>query len=217
MQARDLLATCRLYGIVDLGYVAPERAVAMASLLLEGGIRILQLRAKNAPKELILDLARLLSPLCRERGALFVMNDYPDLAAACGADAVHVGQDDGTLDSVRAVVGPDMLVGRSTHSPEQALRAHAEGFDYIGFGPLFPTGTKPGRPAIGLEHVRSVGETLGDFPLFCIGGINGETFDEVLRAGAKRVVVVSWLLQHDDPAAAARNLIAKLGTTDSAD
>ncbi len=210
MHARDLLASCRLYGIVDLGYVAPDRALDMASLLLDGGVRILQLRAKHASKDAILALGRLLATLCRKRGALFVMNDFPDLAAACGADAVHVGQDDGSLESVREIVGVDMLVGRSTHSPEQALRAHAEGFDYIGFGPLFPTGTKPGRPAIGLGDVRFVGEKLGDFPVFCIGGINGETIDDVLRAGAKRAVVVSWLLLHQDPVRAARWLIEKL-------
>lgn len=211
MQApRELLATSTLYGIVDLGYTAPEEAVETSSRLLDGGIRILQLRAKHAPKEVILELGLQLAPLCRERGSLLVINDFPELAAACKADAVHIGQDDGSLASVRQIVGPDMLVGRSTHSPKQALEAKEEGFDYIGFGPLFPTGTKPGRPAIGLQDIRTVQDQLGNLPVFCIGGINDQTLDDVLRAGARRVVVVSWLLQHADPAAAARSLIDRL-------
>lgn len=214
---QELLATCALYGIVDLGYTAPDQAVSIASRLLEGGIRILQLRAKHAPAETILQLGLQLAPLCRERGALFVMNDFPELAVACGADAVHVGQDDGTLAGVRQIVGPGMLVGRSTHSPEQALKARAEGFDYIGFGPLYPTGTKPGRPAIGLQDICSVQEQLGDFPMFCIGGINDRTLPDVLSAGGRRVVVVSWLLQHPDPAAATRVLMERLAHRDEAE
>lgn len=207
---KELLASCTLYGIVDLGYTPSHRVLPIASQLLEGGIRILQLRAKHAPKETILELGLQLAPLCREKGALFVMNDFPELAAACNADAVHIGQDDGTLADVRALAGSGLLVGRSTHSPEQALCAREEGFDYIGFGPLFPTATKPGRPAIGLQDIDSLQRQLGDYPMFCIGGINDRTLSEVLQAGAKRVVVVSWLLQHDDPAAAARSLIVRL-------
>lgn len=211
---KEILSACTLYGIVDLGYTAPEQAVPTASRLLEGGIRVLQLRAKRAPKETILDLGLQLAPLCRECGALFVMNDFPELALACHADAVHIGQDDGSLAEVRSIVGPDMLAGRSTHSLAQACKAREEGFDYIGFGPLFPTGTKPGRPAIGLSDIRAVQEQLGALPVFCIGGINDRTLAEVLRAGAKRVVVVSWLLQHADPAMAARRLLEELSGHD---
>lgn len=200
----------RLYGIVDLGYVHPEEVESTTAALLSGGIRILQLRAKGVDTATVEHLARRMQPLCREAGAVFVLNDYPDMAARIGADAVHVGQDAGPLAAVRAIVGEDMLIGRSTHSPEQALAAVAEGADYIGFGPLFPTGTKPGRPSIGLQDIAAVQEKLGDFPMFCIGGINGTTLPSVLQAGARRVVIVSWLLQQPDPAAAARDIISRL-------
>lgn len=200
----------RLYGIVDLGYVHPEDVENTTAALLSGGIRILQLRAKGVDTATVEHLARRMQPLCREAGAVFVLNDYPDMAARIGADAVHVGQDAGPLAAVRAIVGEDMLIGRSTHSPEQALAAVAEGADYIGFGPLFPTGTKPGRPSIGLQDIAAVQEKLGDFPMFCIGGINGTTLPSVLQAGARRVVIVSWLLQQPDPAAAARDIISRL-------
>ena len=199
-----------LYGIVDLGYVHPEEVENTTAALLSGGIRILQLRAKGVDTATVEHLARRMQPLCREAGAVFVLNDYPDMAARIGADAVHVGQDAGPLAAVRAIVGEDMLIGRSTHSPEQALAAVAEGADYIGFGPLFPTGTKPGRPSIGLQDIAAVQEKLGDFPMFCIGGINGTTLPSVLQAGARRVVIVSWLLQQPDPTAAARDIISRL-------
>ncbi len=200
----------RLYGIVDLGYVHPEDVENTTAALLSGGIRILQLRAKGVDTATVEHQARRMQPLCREAGAVFVLNDYPDMAARIGADAVHVGQDAGPLAAVRAIVGEDMLIGRSTHSPEQALAAVAEGADYIGFGPLFPTGTKPGRSSIGLQDIAAVQEKLGDFPMFCIGGINGTTLPSVLQAGARRVVIVSWLLQQPDPAAAARDIISRL-------
>lgn len=201
---KHVLQSCRLYGIVDMGYTAPGQVAEKTSALLEGGVRILQLRAKGLPLPQVAELARVMQPLCRAAGAVFVLNDYPELAASLGADAVHVGQDAGALAQVRAVVGPQMLIGRSTHSPQQALDALAEGADYIGFGPLFPTGTKPGRPAIGLQHIAQVQAQLGELPMFCIGGINAATLPDVLAAGAQRVVIVSWLLQQKNIAAAAR-------------
>ena len=207
---KQIPADARLYGIVDMGYVRPEDVEQVTSALLQGGVRILQLRAKGVELDAVEALAQRMQPLCRAAGAIFVLNDYPEMAARIGADAVHVGQDGGPLEAVRAIVGPDMLIGRSTHSPEQALAAVAEGADYIGFGPLFPTGTKPGRPAIGLLDIAPVQTQLGDFPMFCIGGINGSTLPAVLAAGARRVVIVSWLLRQADVAGAARNLIAQL-------
>ncbi|MBR6576625.1 MAG: thiamine phosphate synthase [Akkermansia sp.] len=207
---KQVLANARLYGIVDMGYVRPEAVEQTTSALLQGGIRIIQLRAKGVELAQVEALARRIQPLCRAAGAIFVLNDYPEMAVRIGADAVHVGQDGGSLAAVRATVGPDMLIGRSTHSPEQALAARAEGADYIGFGPLFPTGTKPGRPSIGLQDIAAVQTALADFPMFCIGGINGSTLPAVLQAGAQRVVIVSWLLQHPAPAAAAKEIICQL-------
>ncbi len=207
---KKTLAACRLYGIVDMGYTKPEEVEAKTAALLAGGVRILQLRAKGHSLADIAAWARLMQPLCRAAGAIFVLNDYPELAAELGADAVHVGQDGGPLAEVRRIVGEGVIVGRSTHSPEQALEAYAEGADYIGFGPLFPTGTKPGRPSIGLQDVAAVQGKLGDFPMFCIGGINGDTLPQVLAAGARRVVIVSWLLGQADIAAAAQDVIRQL-------
>lgn len=208
---KSILSSCRLYGIVDMGYTRPQEVEQRTKELLAGGIRILQLRAKKVPLQQVKELAQLMQPLCRAAGAVFVLNDYPDMAAEIGADAVHVGQDGGTLAEVRRVVGPEMLVGRSTHSPQQALDAAAEGFDYIGFGPLFPTGTKPGRPAIGLQDIAAVRAKLpAGFPMFCIGGINGGTLPQVLAAGAERVVIVSWLLQQPDVTAATAATVKKL-------
>jgi thiamine-phosphate pyrophosphorylase len=185
----------QLYAILDLGYVRAEDAVPVARQLVAGGASLLQLRAKGHPPGEIEHLARLLLPLCREAGVPFIVNDYPAIAAAVRADGIHIGQDDGTLTATRQVVGPDMIVGRSTHSPEQAKAALEEGFDYIGFGPLFPTPTKLGRPGIGLENIPGVMAGIGSrIPVFCIGGIKRSNLPEVIAAGARNVVVVSDLL-----------------------
>lgn len=207
---REILKACRLYGIVDMGYVSPDDVEACTRALLRGGVRIVQLRAKGTPLPEVVQHAEKMQRICREGGAVFVLNDYPEAAAEMGADAVHVGQDAGPLADVRRAVGEKMIIGRSTHSIEQARQARAEGADYIGFGPLFPTATKPGRPAVGLQHVAEVQQLAGDMPVFCIGGVNADTLPQVLEAGARRVVVVSWLLQQADREAAARNLISKI-------
>lgn len=207
---KKILADCRLYGIVDMGYTKPEQVLPRTLALIEGGVHIIQLRAKGVELPLVKKWAIAMQAMCREHRAIFVLNDYPEMAAEIGADAVHVGQDGGSLEGVRKIVGPGVLVGRSTHSPQQALQAREEGADYIGFGPLFPTGTKPGRPSIGLQDIAATQHQMGDMPMFCIGGINATTLPQVLQAGAKRVVIVSWLLQQADIAAAARKVISML-------
>ena len=208
----ELLASCRLYGIVDMGYTTPEQIEARTHALIDGGVRIIQLRAKGVKQELVREWGIAMQRICRERQAIFVLNDYPEMAAEIGADAVHVGQDGGPLAEVRRIVGPGVIVGRSTHSPEQALAALSEGADYIGFGPLFPTGTKPGRASIGLQDIAAVQRAVGSMPMFCIGGINGGTLPQVLSAGAQRVVIVSWLLQQSDIASAAKEVIRAIQT-----
>ena len=200
----------RLYGIVDMGYTTPDQVETRTHALIAGGVRIIQLRAKGVELARVRTWAIAMQAICRERGAIFVLNDYPEMAAEIGADAVHVGQDGGSLAEVRKVVGPDMLVGRSTHSLEQVIQARQEGADYIGFGPLFPTGTKPGRPSIGLNDIGAAQEAAGDMPVFCIGGINEATLPEVLQAGARRVVIVSWLLQQPDIEGAAQAVIRQI-------
>ena len=205
-----ILASSRLYGIVDMGYTTPEQIEARTNALIDGGVRIIQLRAKGIELPLVRQWAIAMQRICRDRQAIFVLNDYPEMAAEIGADAVHVGQDGGPLEEVRRIVGPGVLVGRSTHSPEQALAALREGADYIGFGPLFPTGTKPGRASIGLQDIATVQQAVGSMPMFCIGGINSTTLPLVLSAGARRVVIVSWLLQQSNIAAAAKGVIQSI-------
>lgn len=207
---KQLLANCRLYGIVDMGYTEPEQIEARTLALIQGGVRIIQLRAKGVELARVRQWAVAMQALCREHHAIFVLNDYPEMAAEIHADAVHVGQDGGSLADVRKIVGPGVIVGRSTHSPEQALQARLEGADYIGFGPLYPTGTKPGRKSIGLQDIAATQAQLGGMPMFCIGGINGTTLPDVLKAGAERVVIVSWLLQQDNIAESARAVIREI-------
>ena len=212
MNRKERLSSCRLYGIADMGYTAEHQLISVTEKLLVGGLGILQLRAKNHDPEHIARMGSRLAPLCREYGCLFIINDYPEIALGTGADGVHLGQDDGELAPVRAMLGANAIIGRSTHSPELALGAFRELADYIGFGPLFPTGTKPGRPAIGLEDIAGVRRQLPEeFPVFCIGGINGNTLPSVLEAGASRVVIVSWLLTHPDITETVAALRKRLG------
>jgi thiamine-phosphate pyrophosphorylase len=195
----------KLYCILDLGYVAGADAAAVAKSLLDGGADLLQLRAKNHDSATIGRVARVLLPLCRAAGVPFILNDHPALAAEIGADGAHLGQDDGPLAAARLTMGPGKLIGRSTHSLAQARAALAEGFDYIGFGPLFATPTKPGRPAIGLQDITAMEREVGrHIPAFCIGGIHRANLAEVVAAGARRVVIVSDILLAADVQAATR-------------
>jgi thiamine-phosphate pyrophosphorylase len=194
-----------LYAILDLGYVAMGNAACVTVELLDGGADLLQLRAKNHDAATIRSVAGEILPLCKTAGVPFILNDFPELAAELGADGVHIGQDDGPLSDAREIMGPGKLIGRSTHSLEQARAALAEGFDYIGFGPLFPTPTKLGRPGIGLRDIAAMEREVGSrIPAFCIGGIKRANLPEVLAAGARRVVIVSDLLTARDVCAATR-------------
>lgn len=189
----------KLYAILDLGYVSEENSTRVTQDLLEGGADLLQLRAKGHDLATIRRIAQALIQLCRAAKVPFILNDHPELAAELDADGAHIGQDDGSLENARAIVGPGKLIGRSTHSLDQARAALAEGFDYIGFGPLFPTPTKLGRPGIGLENIAAMEREVGSkIPAFCIGGIKRGNLAEVLAAGARRVVIVSDLLTAED-------------------
>ncbi len=255
------LTSASLYGILDLGYVRLGDAVPMARRMLAGGVGILQLRAKSESVDAIRKLAKLLAPVCRDSGVPLILNDHPQLVAETGADGVHVGQDDLPVGEVRRIVGPDPIIGLSTHSLAQALaasrgepatsagvppRAPADGMgilpmrgfpntapvppstaklpalggtpadsecgqdprppaiacarpDYIGFGPLFATPTKPDYEPVGLGDVAEVFRRV-ELPVFCIGGIKLENLPEVVAAGARRAVIVSGILQSPDPA-----------------
>ena len=201
----------RLYAILDLGYVAAEDAVIKTQALLAGGADLLQLRAKGVDREMVREVALKLLPICREAEVPFILNDDPQLAAELDADGVHIGQDDCSLADARAIVGEGKLIGRSTHSLDQARGALEEGFDYIGFGPLFPTPTKEGRPGIGTQDIVQMEQEVGsNIPAFCIGGIKRDNLDEVLTAGAKRVVIVSDLLTAEDTQAATAEVVGRL-------
>ena len=169
----------------------------MARRMLEGGVDILQLRAKQFLPGAIRALAEKVLPVCREFGVRFLLNDHPELVPLTGADGVHVGQDDLPVPRVREIVGPDAIIGLSTHSLGQAVAAAGAGPDYIGFGPLFSTPTKPDYEPVGLGEIREVHARAG-VPVFCIGGIKLENLPDVLAAGARRAVIVSGILQAAD-------------------
>ena len=209
-------ADARLYAILDLGYVAASDAMHITEKLIEGGIDLLQLRAKKTSEEEVEMLAGEMVRITEPAGVPLIINDHPHLVPSVGAQGAHVGQEDFTVADARwragrALAGevPPPIIGRSTHSIAQAEAAAAEGADYIGFGPLFPTPTKPGRPAIGLDDIHRVHERV-KIPIFCIGGINLDTLGEVIAAGARRVVIVSALLQAKDLTGYAREVRARL-------
>jgi thiamine-phosphate pyrophosphorylase len=197
---RTRLGDARLYLVADRDGLARALDGALA-----GGADVVQLRDKRATDDELLAAAENARERCHAAGALFVLNDRPDLAAVCGADGVHVGQDDASVARARATVGDDAIVGLSTHSIEQARAGAGSGADYIAVGPVHATPTKQGRPAIGLEPVRYAAGHV-ELPWFAIGGIDGDTIGEVAAAGATRVVVVRAIAGAENPEAAARAL-----------
>ena len=197
------LARCRLYAVIDLGYVAPDDAEEATAQLLRGGADLIQLRGKRQTIARLTDLADQLHGLTSHAGVPLIINDHPEIARDLRAEGVHLGQDDVSILLAREIVGRECWIGKSTHSVEQAIAAEAEGADYIGFGPLFATPTKPDYQPIGMEDIRRVHE-LVRIPIFCIGGIKLANLPDVLAAGAQRVVIVSGLLQSADIAAATR-------------
>ncbi|MDQ6939700.1 MAG: thiamine phosphate synthase [Verrucomicrobiota bacterium] len=198
------LKDCRLYGILDLAYVARADAERVVQKMIEGGVDILQLRAKHENVTEIAEIARALQAITSAAHIPFVINDYAHVARDVGADGVHVGQDDISVAEVRKLLGPYGFVGKSTHSLEQAIAAQTEGADYIGFGPLFATPTKPDYAPIGLNQIGAAHAAV-KLPIFCIGGIKLSNLAHVIAAGARRVVIVSGLLQARDIAEYARS------------
>jgi thiamine-phosphate pyrophosphorylase len=201
---RQRLRDARLYFVADR--VGMDRALEGA---LAGGADLFQLRDKDASDDELVAAAERARERCHAAGALFLLNDRPDLAVTCGADGVHVGQDDMPVDRARELVGDAALVGLSTHSVQQAQAGCRSGADYVAVGPVHATPTKEGRPAIGVEPIRYAAAHV-EVPWFAIGGIDPETVDDVVRAGARRVVVVRALVEADDPEATARALRASL-------
>ena len=187
------LSECRLYGIIDLGYVGRFDAARIVQQMIEGGVDLIQLRGKNKSMDELMELSTDLHELTAKYSTPLIVNDHADIARCVPVEGVHVGQDDDSVQLVRQKTARDILVGKSTHSLEQARAAQEEGADYIGFGPIFATPTKPDYPPIGLKNIKRVHAEL-DLPIFCIGGINIDNLQSVIDAGAKRVVMVSALL-----------------------
>ncbi len=199
---REWIDRARLYLVCDArpGGRDPEELLRPA---LRGGVNVVQLRDKSADDREIVRAGRSFRRLCDAYDALFIVNDRPDLAVACGADGVHVGQGDARIEEVRSFLGPDCLIGLSTHSQEQVDCASA--VDYLAVGPVFATPTKPTYEPVGLELVRYAAERAA-VPFFAIGGIDPSNVGKVVAAGAQRVAVVRAIVEGDDPAEAARLL-----------
>ena len=204
------LNSCFLYGIVDLSYVTVEHLAAVTAQLLQGGVDILQLRAKEYSKLEIVRYAEVMLPLTKAAGIPLIINDHPDLLREVDAEGCHVGQEDLSVGEARDLADRLCIVGRSTHSTEQARAAQREKADYIGFGPLFPTATKPSAKAIGLSEIRILHEQV-QLPVFVIGGVKLRNLREILQAGAQRVCMVSDLLLAADVAKQTSEVKSALG------
>jgi thiamine-phosphate pyrophosphorylase len=207
---RRSLSDARLYVCVD----ARERQGDLSDFLdavLGNGVDIVQLRQKGMEARQELAALEVFAAACERHGALLAVNDRADVAWASGAPILHLGQDDLPVSVARALVADDVLIGRSSHSESEAAAAAVEeGVDYFCVGPCWPTPTKPGRPAPGLDLVRYARGLATDRPWFAIGGIDLENLDEVLDAGGRRVVVVRAITEAADPAAAARQFVIRL-------
>jgi thiamine-phosphate pyrophosphorylase len=203
-ERRERLAAARLYLVCDSspgGRALPEVLRGAVA----GGVDVVQLREKHLSDDELAAVANAARALCERLGALLIVNDRPAVAVTAGADGVHLGQDDQGVEAVRGLVGPDLLIGLSTHSPEQIQAANDSGADYLGVGPVHATPTKPGVAAVGLELV-SHASRLATVPFFAIGGIDQENIGDVLAAGARRVAVVRAIAEAEDVQEAARAL-----------
>jgi thiamine-phosphate pyrophosphorylase len=189
------LRDCRLYGIIDLTYIPRLRDCnRVAEQMVTGGVDLIQLRGKGKSIDELVNLAFEIHEITAPASTPLIVNDHAEIAARVPVEGVHVGQEDDSVFLARQKAGRDLIVGKSTHSLAQAHTAHAEGADYIGFGPIFATPTKPDYEPIGLSDIRQVHLDVG-VPIFCIGGISIDNLQQVIDAGAKRVAMVSALLK----------------------
>jgi thiamine-phosphate pyrophosphorylase len=205
LQAARLYLVCGAHG----GAGDPGNLPELLRGAVAGGVDIVQLREKEMPDDELVAVANAARALCERIGALLIVNDRPHVAVEAGADGVHVGQDDLGVEDVRRLVGDDMLIGLSTHKPEEIDAVDPAVVDYIGVGPIHETPTKPGRPAVGLDLVRYAA-THASVPFFAIGGLDEGNVGEVLEAGAGRVCVVRAIADASDPERAARTLRAQI-------
>jgi thiamine-phosphate pyrophosphorylase len=183
----------------------PDRAdlAAFVDSCIRGGVDVVQLRDKDLDARSVLGRAKVLREVCSGHGVPFIVNDRPDLALESGADGVHLGQDDGPCALARRLLGPEAIIGHSTHSPEDLERALGEPVDYLSAGPVVATPTNPGRPGTGTEYL-SFAVARSPWPVFVTGGVTPETVPGLVAAGARHFVVVRWLTEAPEPEAAAR-------------
>ncbi|HSE02867.1 MAG TPA: thiamine phosphate synthase [Methylomirabilota bacterium] len=198
-----------LYAILDRSVARGRDLPDLLDAVLAGGCRLVQLREKTLPVGELLPLAQRVARRCHEVGALFIVNDRADLALAAGADGLHVGQDDLPANRAREILRPGMILGVSTHDPEQARRAVAEGADYVAIGSIFPTTTKAAFQLVGPDLIRQVRRDV-PVPLVGIGGITADNAGAVLAAGADAVAVISALCAASDPEAATRAFLERV-------
>jgi len=170
-----------------------------------GGVDIVQLRERALSDRELIERARTLREICREHGVPFIVNDRPDVALEVGADGVHVGQDDVPPSLARRILGPDAIVGLSTHAPSELEAAADEPVDYLSAGPVEPTPTKPGRPGTGIRYA-SLATARARRPVFVTGGVRPDRVADLVHAGVRHFVVVRYLTEASDPEAAARRL-----------
>jgi thiamine-phosphate pyrophosphorylase len=208
-ERRRRLARCRLYLVTSPVSEAGGSLEAMVEAAVRAGVRLVQYRAKEADDALRFRQARALQQICARQGALFLVNDRVDLALAVEADGVHLGQGDLPPAVARRLLGPERLIGRSTHSLDQLRQAVSDGCDYVGVGPVYATPTKPGRAAVGLDYVRQAAAE-SPIPFFAIGGIDESSLPPVLAAGARGVAVVRAITAASDPGAASLTLLQAL-------
>jgi thiamine-phosphate pyrophosphorylase len=200
------LAASRLYVCTP---IRPDLA-EFADAVLGAGVDLIQLRDKQAEAGPLLEASAVLRETAGRHGGLFAVNDRADVALAAQADVLHLGQDDLPMEWARHILGDDVLLGRSTHDPDQAARAATEPWDYLVAGPVWATATKPGRPATGIPLIEAVAALDPPQPWFAIGGIDPTNLPQVTAAGATRVVVVRAITTAPDPAAATRTLRERL-------
>jgi thiamine-phosphate pyrophosphorylase len=207
---RSRLAAARLYLCTD-AREAQRDLPRFLDYALGGGVDIVQLRQKGLEAGQELRYLEVFRAACDKHAAMLAVNDRADVAYAAGADVLHLGQDDLPVTVARSIVGPDLLIGLSSHAENEASAASTEpAADYFCAGPVWPTPTKPGRPAPGLDLVRYAASLRTQRPWFAIGGIDEQNLDQVLVAGASRIVVVRVLTQASDPGAVAARLAGRL-------
>lgn len=204
--------TPRAIGDCHLYLCTPDRSdlPEFVAACLAGGVDVVQLREKHLDARPLLERARVVADVCANAGVPFIFNDRPDLALHVGADGVHVGQDDAPVSLARRILGPEAIIGLSTHSAEDLEEAAGEDVSYISAGPVEATPTKPGRPGTGLDYLRQA-TAESKVPVFVTGGVTPDKIDELAAAGARHFVVVRYLTEAADPRAAARALSEAIG------